>query len=264
VNTDEFLAQLRDEVVSADERHRAVAEAPTTPTPIGSPARRSRLRWLGAAAVLVLVAGAGVVLRPAPVAAGVEVLADADGLTIRLTDLQTRPDEVETAASDAGLDVTVTEVPVGPSQVGRFVGLSATGGSDQIQITEGTSETGFTAFRLPRGFDHSIDLRIGRAAEPGEELAVTSDATAEGEILECRELIGLPLSDALEIAKDAGASPVRVNVLDEGRWLSPREFDDYGDLIVEWASAAAGNEVQLFTTFTPQTPAATNPPPENC
>lgn len=262
MNTDEFLAQLRDEVVAADERHRAADAAP--PAPTGTPARRSRIRWLGAAAVLLLVAGAIVTLRPAPVAAGVEVIADADGLTIRLTDLQTRPDEVEEAARDVGLEVTVDEVAVGPSQVGRFVGLSATGGSDQIQLTEGTSETGYTAFRLPRGFEHSIVLRMGRAAEPGEELAVTSDATAEGEILECRQLIGLPLSDALEIAKDAGASPVRVNVLDEGRWLSPSEFDDYGDLIVEWASAAAGDEVRLFTTFTPQTPAATNPPPENC
>lgn len=261
MNTDEFLAQLRDEVVAADERHRAAIESP--PAPTGTPARRSRIRWLGAAAVLLLVAGAIVTLRPAPVAAGVEVIADADGLTIRLTDLQTRPDEVETAAREAGLDVEVEQVAVGPSQVGRFVGLTATGGSDQIQITEGSSETGFTAFRLPRGFDHSLVLRMGRAAEPGEELEVTSDATAKGEILECLQLTGLPVAEAIEIAEGAGASPVRVNVAEEGRWLPPREFDEYGDLTVVFA-AADGNEVQLMASFSSLPPAATNPPSANC
>lgn len=239
MNNDEFLALLRSEVVAADARHQAPNTLPAT-------RRNPRGRWLGAAAVLLLIAGVVVALRPAPAAAGVEVIADADGLTIRLTDLTTRPEEVEQAARDAGLDVTVTAEPVGPSRVGRFTGLTASGGTSTIQITEGDAETGFTALRLPRDFEDSLELQIGRAPRPGEEWAQPSDATAAGEPLECADLLGESLAAALEAADRADVKRVRVNFMDEGRWLDEDELSDYLRATVKWASNVSEDEVHIY------------------
>jgi hypothetical protein len=245
VNREEFLGELRTEVLAADERHLA----PSAPVRSRRPHRG---RWLGAAAVLLLVAGAAVALRPAPAAAGVEVIADADGLTIRLTDLTTRPEEVEAAAHDAGLDVTVISEPVGPSRVGRFIGLTGTGGTSEIVVTEGDAVNGFTAIRLPRGFDDSLELQIGREALPGEEWSESSDATAPGEPLECADLLGEPLSVGLEAADRAGVATVKVNLMDEGRWLAEDEFPVYFDASIQWASSASEDEVRLFVTERPR------------
>lgn len=243
MNTEEFLEQLRDEVVAADERHLRASRRTGPPT-----RARSRHRWLGAAAALLLVAGAVVGLRPAPAAAGVEIISDAQGLTIRLTDVQARPEDVEHAAADAGLEVTVVEVPVGPSLVGRFVGLSAVGGTGGIRASEGTPESGYSAIQVPRGSGTRVEVRMGRPARAGEALSVNSDATAPGELLECADLVGMLLAEAVEVAEDAGADPILVNAVDEGRWLSSEDSDDYADVPVVWASAAAGREVRLFVS----------------
>ncbi len=250
MNREEFLGQLRTEVLAADERHLA-------PGPPVRSRRPHRGRWLGAAAaVLLLLAGASVALRPAPAAAGVEVIADADGMTIRLTDLTTRPEEVEAAARDAGLDVTVISEPVGPSRVGRFIGMSGSGGTSEIVVTEGDAVNGFTAIRLPSGFDDSLELRIGREALPGEEWSESSDATAPGEPLECADLLGEPLSVGLETARRAGVATVKVNLIDEGRWLRTAEFEDYADVRIQWVSAGATDEASFFITRDPKPLAA--------
>jgi hypothetical protein len=216
---EDILAQLRSEVVSAAGRHeerRAPRRGPQRPA----------LFWLAAAAVVLAVLGGVVLVQPDQASAGVEIISDESGLTLRLTDLATRPEEVEEAARLAGVDVSVTLVPVGPSLVGRFLGSSGTALPQELAITEGDGSA-FTGFRIPNDFDKQIDLRMGRPAEDGEEWGSLSDARAPGEVLECQDLVGISLGDALERIDRLDVGAVQVMLLDEARWLEPGQIDDH-------------------------------------
>lgn len=252
MNNDLFLAELRAEIVAADERHRSTVPGAPRRRPDRSPARRPA-RWLAAAAaVVVLVAAATVLLRPDDAAAGFEIVPDDTGLTLRLTDLATNPEAVEDAAAAAGLDVTVTSAPVGPSMVGKFIGLTATQLVEQVQVTEGDPDGGFTAFRLPRGYSGAVELRMGRAARPGEHWAALSDATAPGELLACEQLIGQPLDRAVAAAERTAAGTVRVMLLDDGTWLSATEVRDHADATVIRVTQRSTDEIVIDAATDPE------------
>lgn len=257
MNNDEFLAELRAEIVAADERHREA----TRPVP-----SHRTFRWFAtAAAVVVLVAGAALSVRPDTAAAGFEIIPDETGLTLRLTDLATRPDGVEQAASEAGLDVTVTAEPVGPSMVGKFIGLNATQLVEQVTITQGDPDTGFTAFRLPLDYSGAVELRMGRPADPGEQWAALSDATAPGELLACQDLIGQPLSDATAAAAATGAGTIKVMLLDTARWLTGTDIDDHADTSVIRVTQRSDDEIVIDAASDPEPFRAMSlPPPEGC
>lgn len=258
MNNDEFLAELRGSVVAADEAHRAQRS------------RRGRqgsgpVRWLAAAAIVLVVAGASVALRPSTAAAGLQVVADSTGITLRLTDLATRPSEVERASKEAGLDVTVSEVPVGPSMVGKFVGLSGEQLPQRVQVTDGDASSGFTAFRLPAGFDGPLELRMGRAARDGETWAVLSDATAPGEPLACQDLVGEDLADVMAVAAESDVGQVLVMSLDSAQWLDRDGIDASANAEVIRVMRRS-EDVLVIDAAQDPTPfrRMSPPPPEGC
>lgn len=255
MNNDEFLAELRAEIVDADERHHT-ATRPAHP--------RRTFRWFAtAAAVAVLVAGAALTLRPDTAAAGFEIIADDTGLTLRLTDLAARPDDVEHAAAEAGLDVTVTAAPVGPSMVGKFIGLNATQLVEQVTVTQGDTDTGFTAFRLPLDYTGTVELRMGRPADPGEQWAALSDATAPGELLACQDLVGQPLSDATAAAARTDAGTVKVMLLDTARWLTDTDIAKHPDATVIRVTQRSDDEIVIDAATDPEPFRAMSLPPQS-
>ena len=185
----EFTEALRQQLVVAAERQTdqpdgvAVRRSPRRPVP----------RWsvgLVAAAVLALVVvGVGMFRSEQPVAADVRVSFDGDDLTLQLSGRDVRADEIVDAARAAGLDVSVAEAPVGPSNVGRLVRAEASELPPVLQVI-GPEGSTFLGFRIPRDWQGTLHVTLGRAAEPGERYVVTSDAQLPGEPLACRELVG--------------------------------------------------------------------------
>jgi hypothetical protein len=179
MDDEEYLAGLRTELLAAAHRQRS-----------SRPSGWRRGVALAAAAIVVLGVAAALLLVPdtRPAAADVEVSIDGEDFVVRLTSLETRPEEIVEEARAAGLDVRITEVPVGPTQVGRFISLAADQPADFRPIDP---ESGaFTGFRISRDWDGVLELRLGRPARDGELWASPSNALAPGGPLECEPLLG--------------------------------------------------------------------------
>ena len=263
--SDPFLAELRDEVAAAARRVDADAEH-------HDPAQHGHgTRWplAGAAALLVVAAlGATFVLRPTPASANLQVIRQGDELVIRLIDVATRPQEIEMAATEAGLDVQVVEVPVGPSNVGRFVGDQGTGpfGQDVFRPEGLDGQPSFDGFRIPVDYDGQLMLRLGRPARAGETWAVGSIATSAQEPLACAPLLGAPLSDTLRALTGTDLRIVSIVDTSTAQSLSDPSDDDLRSLqdqIVTQLTRASEDE--LFITVLDDPDSA--PPivgPEGC
>ncbi len=104
----DFRQPLRDALVRAGDPARVAARRR---------ARQVRIMGVAAALVVMVVVGAFLVASPEPSAADVEVIHRDGQVWIRLTDLETRAPEVRRVLAEVGLDVTVSEAPVGPSNV---------------------------------------------------------------------------------------------------------------------------------------------------
>ena len=257
MSDDRFLVELRAEVLDAAER----ADQPAAP--------RRRPAWgrlAGAAAIVgAVVAGCGVT-RPDTAAAGVEITRSGDDLVVRLTDLESQPEEIEEAAEAAGLDLSIIDEPVGPSLVGRFIGASGSEMPEFLEVVEGDPAAGFTGFRVPANFDGSITLRLGREARPGEEWAALSDATAVGEVLECEQLVGATLAEVANVAAARGAE-LRAMLLDAGQWLEGDALAQYGDAVVLRVSSPAPDVVWVDVSEHPErfeVATTTTTGPESC
>lgn len=200
---EEFLAGLRAEVVDAQAAKAAGR-------------RVDAVTRLAAAAVVVAVAVvAFVVVSPSPAHAGVDVTRIGDDLVIRLTDLETHPDEIVDAAREAGLDVVVDQVPVGPSNVGRFVGDTQRGDyPEELRSVDSDGASTFVGFRIPHDYSGELRLRLGRPAEVGEEWVVSSQAVAPGELLACSDVVGRSLAEVVP-ALPEGVN-VQILVIDDG------------------------------------------------
>jgi hypothetical protein len=279
----DLLVDLRDELRAAAIRtaDRATATSASTgprfahpvstdETPVDTPsvlpvrARRARAqRWLAAAAVVAVV-GIALVARPEPAAAGVQVVVAEEQLSLYVTDRDTTPEQIESAAAAADLDLRVVRVPVGPSNVGRFVGASGSDLPAGFELVERESTDGFTGFHMPLGFDGWLELQVGRTAEPGEEWAVLSDVTAPGELFACEQLSGRPLGEVLDRLTPATAGQIRVMLLDEGRWLEPDELPAHAAATTLRVSSRGPDEVWVdvaadATRFSP-----VEHPPSRC
>jgi hypothetical protein len=186
-----FAERLRAELVAAAERQVALR-------------RQRRRRALGGAATAALGGVAALLLvvlpAPSPAAADVVVRVEAGTISVTLVDLEHRPDRIEEAVRAAGLDVRIRAVPVGPSNIGRFVGQESTVLPPELHLIDATEQS-FRGFALPVGWAGSLDLLVGAPADPDEPYAVFSDATEPGEPLACRLLAGRRL--------DAGAGDLR-------------------------------------------------------
>jgi hypothetical protein len=186
-----FKAELREQLVSA--AHRQVASSRRV-------RRHGLLAAAAVAATIALVAAVSIMGRPQPASAGVEIRVVGGRLEIRLTDVETRAGYVQDQIRKAGLDVAVITVPVGPSQLGRFVRVA---GDDppQLRTIDERGASTFVGFSVPVGWNGHLDLALGRAAHAGEGYVAFSDAYAAGEPLACSGLWGKSAVAAVPIAE---------------------------------------------------------------
>jgi len=186
--SESFEARLRAQLMEAADRQ----------------PRRPRQRRVLAAAAAAVAAGATAVVAltgPSPAGADVEITVRDGRMEVRVTDLETRPDTIAEALEEAGLDVEVRPVPVGPSNVGRFVG-SAGIAVPELTPLDGTSQS-YTGFSIPADYDGALELYVGRAAGDGETYHTGSDAYAPAEPLSCRGLYGVTAAAAAQRLADA-------------------------------------------------------------
>lgn len=192
--SDQVLEQLGAEVAAAarrrDRRRRGGRRAAS---------------MVAAAVVVALVAVSALLISDdSQVVADVEVIRQGDELVVKLNDLATRPEEVEAAAAEAGVDIDVIQVPVGPSNVGRAISTYQTEGTEVLILPTGDDgEYERSGFRIPADYEGTIDVTLGRAARPGEQWQAASLATERGEALACQELVGRPLAETLRAAEEA-------------------------------------------------------------
>lgn len=246
---DPYRAALRDALVSAVE------------TKLVRQRRRARTRRvaLTMAAIVAIVATVVTVTLPDDRAdASLEVAASDGLLVVRLIDFESRPDEIVGALRNAGINAEVEAVPVGPSNVGRFVGASAT--EDRAIKIVHDRRFSFASFSVPEGFQGLLRLSLGRRAEQGEQWRAASDATAEGELLACLRVRGLTPSEAARLVADVPASVSWVaipdGVLEPGTELRP----PYATWRVVDALAPSAGLVAMTLTADGQWPFLTDVP----
>jgi len=254
MNSEQFLEQLHDDLLAAEARLAA------------APPRRRRLR----AAIAAVVAGAAglagiLVWSGQPVGAGLELLRQGDELLIRLTDVETRPEDIEAAAEEAGIDIQVEEVPVGPSNVGRFINYYENGTPEYLTVDGSDPTSAFMGFRVPVDFDGTIRLNLGRRAADGEMWISDSWATSKGEPLECERIFERPLAEVLELVDGLDLDRVRVWFASEGRFLDEAEIESHADATVVWVTNSSDRVITIaaaddLAALPPQSP----PPRDGC
>lgn len=240
---DEFLEQLRDEVGAAARRGA---------TPAGGRGPLPAV-LVAAAVVLVVAIGGFLLLGNEPVAAGVEVLRDERGVLVRLTGTGAPPDAIEQAAAAEGLDVTVREVPVGPSNVGRFVSATGSELPEFVELIDADGTGTARGIRIPFDFEGGVALSVGRAARSGEDWAVASDATRPGELLACEPVHGMDLGEAAELASSAAGS-VRIIMRTTGEEIALEERSSWPDATVDRIVSPSPDSLWIYAE-----PASTEP-----
>ena len=246
---DDLLPGLRDELVRSAWRQRARHR------------RRRVLVSIGAAAVAASIAIVAVLAVGSsdPVAAGVEVEVVDGRIVVELTDVETRPGVVEAALRDVGLDAVVTALPVGPSNVGRFVAAESNlpGGVDAD-----IDQQSFVVFSAPVGLRDRIELGLGRPAE-GETYAAASDAYAPGEPLSCSGLYGQPVQHLRAFADDHPELEISVQPFLDGPGIAVAADDPALDgLRVVDAVSTAPDTVLVYATEDGSSPFANPLSPE--
>jgi hypothetical protein len=251
-----FVEALREDLVRAAVRqHRRRA------------ARRHQIAAALGTAACLLVGGMLVVSRPVPARADVRVEVGGGRVVVTLADLEHDPREIEAGLRAAGLHVTVSAAPVGPSEVGRFVG-NATNGAlplDLRTIGADANRATFAGFSVPVGWSGTLDLRIGRPARGDEPYDSFTDAFAPGEPLACRALIG---RTAAEVAHLLATSPLDL-VVEAADHQAPSSFplaamagSDHGHWVVVGADATSRHRVVL--RIQPRAMVTVRPPPDPC
>lgn len=254
----DFLDELRQELLSAagDERRRHARR------------RRARTGLLALAATIICAATSisFIALQNDEAQAALRVTVVADGLLVEIDDLNATPDAVEAAAQAAGLQLSVTPVPVGLSNVGRFIALTSDQPVTSIERVGVDPVSGsFTGFRIPNGFDGTLDFEIGRAARPGEQWVATSDALAPGEVLECQDLVGATAVDAAEATSKLDLDRRWFSVSsDRGAREIGGDLSDYSSWKVSRVLATGDNEVLFELTESGEAPMFVAPTEPRC
>src|SRR5688572_30699381 len=248
---DPYQARLREALVGAvdtklvRDRRRAVA-------------RRTVLAMAAIAAVVGTVVT--ITLPDNRAQASIDVDVRDGRIVVRLLDLESRPEEIVAAMRNAGIDVVLEEAPVGPSNVGRFVGAFATKSGPDLKVARAGGTEAFTSFSVPEGYDGVLRLSVGRKAAPGEQWRAASDATEKGEILECREIRGLTAVEASRELAGGPASTIAWQAV--GRNLEPgAELLEYATWRVINLVSFADGRVVVNLSEHGQWPYISDPPP---
>jgi len=201
-------------------------------------ARRRAVERLGGFALgLVAVALTLVlVLAQDGAEAGVSVQTRGGLVYVRLFELEHDAEKIERAAAEAGLDITVEEIAVGPSLVGRFVHEEHS--ADALGELKALDPDGpaFAGFVVPAGYEGRLVLRVGRPAEDGEPYATLTNALSEREPLACSGIQDESPARALELVERAGLTARwSVNTAQGTRPIPVDEVEDpdHADLRVD-------------------------------
>jgi hypothetical protein len=249
---DPHQAALRDALLRAAPGHFARAR------------RRAVQRRMVFALIFALAVIASIVTVALPddrADAGIDVRTR-DGLVYaRLLDIESRPDEIVAALRSAGINASVDLVPVGPSNVGRFVGSRATQ-TASITVVDGDAYS-FKAFSINEGYRGELVLELGRLAAEGEQWRGASNAMAKDEALSCLNLYDLTPPDAIHALSGVHAS-VRwmdarhARILDAGEELRA----PYANWRVIDALSLSPGDVVIRLTVDGSWPLLNDPPPK--
>jgi hypothetical protein len=177
---------------------------------------------------------------------------------LRLVDTEFDADEIQAAASEAGIDVVVEQVPVGPSLVGRFVSYGSSGEGELGELKElDLDGPAFSGFVIPAGYEGTIYLSVGRPAEDSELYMASSNAVSDGEPLACSGALDATPSGAAAIAADRGLQARWFIWSSDGAWevddatVASGELDDHHVVV----ASADGPGMVSFRISPPGTPA---------
>jgi hypothetical protein len=223
--------------------------------------RRAGALVAAAAVIVALLVGLTVLGPRRPAAADVVITEDGNDFVVQLTDLTTTPQEVVDAARMVGLDIQVTEYPVGPSNVGRFLSMASTSDPALRPLEEGAST--FDGFRIRKDWEGTLVLALGRKARPGEMWFARSDALAPGELLECEPVLGRRVDEIERGMRDSGI---------DVRWFmvpAPLEVSDpapYGSWRIVNVESLAEDNVTFYASEDGEWPFLTPQPemPDGC
>mgnify|MGYP000848897153 CR=1 FL=1 len=253
VDDERFLSDLRAQLLDAAER----------PAGDPHPGRGRRMVQLGAAAVVLMAVAIGVLVvrTHGRAAADVDVIVDGKDLIVRLNDVETRPQAIIEAARGAGLDVRIRQVPVGPSNVGKFIASTASIPGDFRPIDRAGDS--FTGFRISRDWPGTLELELGRPARTGEAWVAASDALDPEEVLACEPLLGESVGSASTQLVDRKVSVRWVMLPTPGTVAGP---DGYGSWRVVQVQATGPRDVSVFATADVEWPfpVARPKPPSSC
>lgn len=220
---------------------------------IRNPSRRPRrLGIVAVAGIAALVIALTSLIDTDTARADVEITREHGRVEVLLTDLKTSAEDVRAALAEEGLSVIVRDAPVGPSNVGRFVGESTTPGD--VRDVRRVSEVGvaFMGFSIPDDWDGTLTVLLGRPARDGEPYELFSDAYAPGEPLACSGTLGGRLSDATGALE---GYEVSVRAEDESP-LPPTDLytalrDGRGEEIMTSGFALSATELLITVASTP-------------
>lgn len=252
MNDQDFLAELRGQLLDAASRRDQ-----------GHRPRHARPMVLVAAAVALLGLGFGLLTLhdDRQAAADIDVSIDGADFVVRLTTLEARPNGIVEEARDAGLNLRIREVPVGPSQVGKFVGTYAERPADFRPIDE--SNGSYTGFRISKDWPGALELLLGRAARGHESWYTASNALAPGEPLACEPLLGQTVGAASR-AIDQDDFNVRWFMLPTpGEVGDPTDYSSWKVVNVE---ATSPQDIIISATVDGSWPLPSSPPvtPTGC
>lgn len=199
--------------VSLDEVLAAAFEVAPTPHHRQSPLRGRRMALLMATAAVL---GICVAILPAlssdPLHGALAIERNGDMLYVEVLDALAGPDAMTNDLRAAGLDATVSVLPVSPSLVGRWVNVMNLSGADQdpriVDLFE-QIESRVESLRIPADFSSAIGLYVGRPARSGERWEISAEADSPdlmtpGQELACLGLASLTPAEVDRILVDIG------------------------------------------------------------
>lgn len=209
--------QLRHHLVA--EISSSTAELDRESTRTRSPGRRSLGRAVAAIAVTALIVSIvslgvspGEELGSLPqigqptAKAAIEIVETDDMYEIVFVTLAEDASDVEADLSQLGLDITIDFVPVSPSLENQLVVMSSPAEGENLPEFAYSDSGGLSKLLVPKGFEGSAALTIGRPTQDGEEyVSAAVSAQMPGEALHCvliekrtaRE--ALPILDGVEV-----------------------------------------------------------------
>lgn len=198
------FAPYRASVTLEEVRGSALGERPRRDRRPRSWSRR--ISWAAAAAALAV----GVAIIPSllssdPLHGALAIEQHGDMLHVEVEDALADSEAMTNDLRAAGLDATVSTVPVSPSLVGGWVNVMNLAGADQdpriVDLIDQT-QSHVDTLRIPSDFSSAVGLFVGRPARPGERWEIASEMDSPDLLGSGGELACLGFADLTPIEVD--------------------------------------------------------------